>query len=204
MLSKSFLVVSILYFGFLGLTYSQVNRPDISGRTYGTYDSSAINRSVDTFSKKDLQVFKLSLLDLSFRQPYYDSLNKQVQLVEPVYLQNILPGNLGSINSAAYQNPYEYDKLLGPRIGHEQYDLLLSSVGTTDFMDVNRSLWAIHYQKGYMINSSNVAVDFYRRFNNNLLLNFNYDRYSDRSWLNNQSNKLGNLDLKFLSGCSQW
>lgn len=179
---------------------AQSGRPDFTGRNYGSFDSSAINAFADTFSKKDLEIYLVDLHNLKERRIFADTITGGVHIIEPLYKQKFISGNLGSVNSASYPALFVSDGNLGMRTGHDQYDLLTDAMKSTDFIDVNRSLWAIHYQKGYMINSSNVAVDFYRRFNNNLLLNFNYDRYSDRSWLGNQENKVGNLDIKFFQG----
>ena len=172
--------------------------PDGITNPYGRSGNTATNYSqVDSTERPEFVIFKRSIDFNQGKVMFYDSLINHIHRIEPYYKQNFINGNLGSENSAAYNVVWSIYNRPGLDLGFNQYHDLINSLGRRDIYDVNRSLWQIHYQKGYSIDNSNVEIDFYRRFNKELLLNFNYDKYSDDSWLGNQPNQLGNIDLKF-------
>lgn len=183
---------------FIGVCYGQRSGLNTAGIPQEAIDYNRnSNVGADSIERSKLEVFRRSL-DLSdVKTPFYDSLDQHVQRIEPYYNSDFINGNLGSENSAAYLTNWGYTNSPGIDLGYNQYDHLFHYLGRYDISDVNRSLWSIHYQKGYGISNGNVAIDFNRRFNRNLLFNFNYDNYSDNSWLGNQANELGNLDMKF-------
>jgi hypothetical protein len=196
-------LISLCLFFTFGLSAQRPNNsptgiPDGITNPYGTSGNTATNYSqVDSTERPEFIIYKRSI-DLSEdKMIFYDSLISHVHRIEPYYKEDFINGNLGSENSAGYSATWSTYNLSGLDLGFNQYNDLINRLGRKDIYDVNRSLWKIHYQKGYSINSSNVEIDFYRRFNKELLLNFNYDKYTDDSWQRNQPNELGNIDLKF-------
>lgn len=175
------------------------------GSGTGTYSGGSLSSNgpnssntsnLDSIERSPLTIYRRSLI-LSSQKEVVDTNNHhQLQLVEPYYRQDFISSNLGSENSASNPIKYRDNNRIGAELGHFQYNVLLASLGLDDVYDVNRSLWSLNYGKGYSISSDNLNIDFYRRFNRDILLNFSYDNYKDNSWLGNQNNRLRNMDLK--------
>ncbi len=167
----------------------------LSGGSFNPTNTSNNQNSTDTTQRDPLVIYRTSL-SLNDQKIKVDTVISNVHLIEPFYKSNFISSNLGSENSASVAPTFSSMNKVGVELGHFQYQNLIDDLGISEVYDVNRSLWSIAYGKGYNINSSNLNVDFYRRFNRNILLNFNYDSFSDQGWLRIGENRVKNIDLK--------
>ncbi len=186
-----FSFVYLVCFGQVGNTPS-----DFSSGNYTQNQQRQGNPNTqDTIDRPKLSVRSISL-ELNGDIADIDTNVVKGHRIEPYYKNYFLTPNHGSENSAGI-SPYQgVINPVGLDIGYYQYDHLLQHIAKDRAIEVNRSLWNLQYLKGYNINSSNLNVGFYRRFARNILLNFDYQKYSDDSWLDNQSNEIGAMDIK--------
>ena len=159
----------------------------------------------DTLDRPQLQILKKSLND-KFNPSVVDTLYQKIHIVEPFYNQSFFAPNLGSENSATQATPIKFYNDIGLELGHDQYRPLLDQFDPYEYYDTNRSYWAIHYGRGAFLqrvspngeSSDNLQVDFYRRFARGIKLNFEFDTYSDDSWIGTQANRQRNVAIKLI------
>ena len=173
----------------------QFTSDDFSGGNLNTLNSDQFN--VDSTVRPPLLIILKSLRDNETYEEL-DTLYHRTHIVEPIYHLPDYPLNLGSENSAAQSFPIQFYNDIGIELGHFQYRTISDQYDPYDYHDVNRSYWAIHYGKGVSINSSNLDVNFYRKFARGIILNFDYRTASDDSWFQNQENDFSNFNIKLV------
>ena len=159
----------------------------------------------DTLDRPQLKVLKKSLTD-EFSPNIVDTLYNNIHIVEPFYNRPFFAPNLGSENSATQATPIRFYNEIGLELGHDQYRPLLDQFDPYEYYDTNRSYWGIHYGRGAFLrrvpsggeSSDNLQVDFYRRFARGIKLNFEFDTYSDDSWIGTQTNRQRNVAIKLI------
>lgn len=164
----------------------------------------------DTLNRPQLRILKKNLSD-KFRPIVLDTLYKNIHIVEPFYNRPFFAPNLGSENSAIQATPIQFYNDIGLELGHDQYRPLSDQFDPYEYYDTNRSYWAIHYGRGAFLqrvapdgqSSDNLQVDFYRRFARGIKLNFEFDTYSDDSWIGTQANRQRNVAIKLIQEANQ-
>jgi len=163
----------------------------------------------DTIDRPQLKILKKSLSD-EFSPITVDTMYKNLHVVEPFYTSPFFTPNLGSENSASQATPVKFYNDIGLELGHDQYRPLSDQYNSYDYYDTNRSYWGIHYGRGAFLQrvaatgqkSDNLQVDFYRRFARGIKLNFEFDTFSDDSWIGTQANRQRNVAIKFIQEAS--
>jgi len=159
----------------------------------------------DTIDRPQLKILKKSLSS-EFSPTVVDTLYKDVHVVEPFYASSFFAPNLGSENSAAQATPIKFYNQIGLELGHYQYRPLSDQFDPDVYYDTNRSYWGIHYGRGAFLqrvspngqSSDNLQVDFYRRFARGIKLNFEFDTFSDDSWIGTQANRQRNVAVRLI------
>ena len=159
----------------------------------------------DTIDRPQLRILKKSLSG-EFSPIIVDTLYKDVHVVEPFYKGPFFTPNLGSENSASQAIPIKFYNQIGLELGHDQYRPLSDHFDPDEYYDTNRSYWGIHYGRGAFLqrvspagqNSDNLQVDFYRRFARGIKLNFEFDTFSDDSWIGTQANRQRNVAVRLI------
>jgi len=150
-------------------------------------------------------ILSISLI-CEFSPTVVDTLYKDVHVVEPFYASSFFAPNLGSENSAAQATPIKFYNQIGLELGHDQYHPLSDQFDPDVYYDTNRSYWGIHYGRGAFLqrvspngqSSDNLQVDFYRRFARGIKLNFEFDTFSDDSWIGTQANRQRNVAVRLI------
>ena len=180
------------------------------GNTNQSGNPRAFTVQEDTIDRPQLKILQKSLSD-EYRPVVLDTVYKDIHIVEPFYTRAFFSPNLGSENSASQATPIRFYNDIGLQLGHNQYRPLSDQFNPDDYYDPNRSYWGIHYGRGVFgqrvapqgERSDNLQIDFYRRFARGIKLNFEFDTFSDDSWIGTQANRQRNVAIKLIQEADQ-
>lgn len=152
----------------------------------------------DSSQQKVLPPFTLArvgITPLNSTEESLDTLATDIITPEPFYTHSDLIGTLGSPNAAGYTGKYQSLNPPAIELGYHMYDHL-NDKNDDQIVKTSRTLIDIQYQQDFVIEGSDLVAGLYKQFDNDVLLNFEYEQHKDDGIVSLQSNKWDNIALQ--------
>lgn len=167
-------------------------------RDGGRATNTSRSTSRDSSQQKVLPLFTLArvgITPLNGTEEPLDTLATDVITPEPYYTHSDLIGTLGSPNAAGYTGKYQGLNRPAIALGYHMYDHLTNE-NDDQIIKTSRTLIDIQYQQDFVIEGSDIVAGLYKQFDNDVLLNFEYEQHKDDGIVSLQSNKWDNIALQ--------
>lgn len=192
-------LIVVFIMAYWTLSLGQSGRPDFT-RTGAAGPSSSQSRG-DTIAKAPFEYKYYRISDMLQSFTDLDTLSDRVHLSEPYYQEEFIGGNLGPELSAGYPALFSLH-YQGLTLGNQVHPVLYHS-HDFQFVETNRPFFQVHYGVGQGIRGDDFAMQFYKSFARNIVLNFDYQSHTDNGISTSQNVVFKQLGFKLVQRSSK-